>query len=188
MKEITTKQRRFVEKYLLSLNATQACRDAGYSTANSTQAARLMKNPTIRQAIEIGIAERSTRTKIDADLVLEELRIVMTASLDMYELDKNGDITVKAGVPREYLRALSSARKKRITNFEGLEKETSTVFTIFDKVRAISLGLRHLGLLNDRLTIETPEMIAKQMIEEGAKVYDAKINAIAARKKARKLN
>ena len=46
---MTTKQQRFVEEYLIDLNATQAAIRAGYSakTANE-QGARLLANVSVR--------------------------------------------------------------------------------------------------------------------------------------------
>lgn len=71
---MTPKQTRFVEEYLVDLNGTQAAIRAGYSphTANE-QAARLLANASIREAIEQAQAKRSRRTAITADWVLRKL-------------------------------------------------------------------------------------------------------------------
>ncbi len=52
MSDLTPKQARFVEEYLLDLNATQAATRAGYSkkTANE-QGAQLLAKLRIRQAV-----------------------------------------------------------------------------------------------------------------------------------------
>jgi phage terminase small subunit len=48
----TSKQRRFVDEYLIDLNATQAAIRAGYCTKTAAQqAARLLRNVKIQQAI-----------------------------------------------------------------------------------------------------------------------------------------
>jgi len=70
---LTPKQSRFVEEYLLDLNATQAAIRAGYSkkTAKTIAAQNLAKLP-IRRAIAAAKRERSENTKIDAEWVLQQ--------------------------------------------------------------------------------------------------------------------
>lgn len=72
--KLAPKQARFVQEYLLDLNATQAAIRAGYSerTANRIATENLSK-PVIRAAIETAVAERAERTEITADRVLQEL-------------------------------------------------------------------------------------------------------------------
>lgn len=71
---LTDKQRRFVEEYLVDLNATQAAVRAGYSprTASRTGHENL-KKPEIAQEVARLQAERSERTEITADRVVQEL-------------------------------------------------------------------------------------------------------------------
>lgn len=73
MSKLTNKQQRFVEEYLIDLNATQAAIRAGYSerTARKIGCENLTK-PDIEKAIQKAKSERSERTKIDADWVLKE--------------------------------------------------------------------------------------------------------------------
>lgn len=70
---LTDKQQRFVDEYLIDLNATQAAIRAGYSekTARS-QGQRLLTNVDIKLALSAAQEERSERTKIDAAWVLQE--------------------------------------------------------------------------------------------------------------------
>jgi len=71
---LTDKQKRFVEEYLVDLNATQAAIRAGYSakTAGSIGEENL-KKPEIAAAIQEAMDARSKRTEITADRVLQEL-------------------------------------------------------------------------------------------------------------------
>lgn len=71
---LSAKQQRFVDEYLVDLNAYQAARRAGYShnTAND-QSARLMANPAVAAAIEAGRQAQAERTGITADKVIAEL-------------------------------------------------------------------------------------------------------------------
>lgn len=71
---LTDKQQRFVDEYLVDLNATQAAIRAGYSqkTANE-QGARLLANVSVKEAVARGMNERSGRVGITQDMVLREL-------------------------------------------------------------------------------------------------------------------
>lgn len=71
---LTAKQQRFVDEYLVDLNATQAAIRAGYSkkTARSISNENLTK-PDIQEAISKGMRERSGRVEITQDMVLKEL-------------------------------------------------------------------------------------------------------------------
>lgn len=68
------KQRRFVEEYLVDLNATQAAIRAGYSrkTAASIGEENLRK-PEIQAAIKAAMTARQERTEITQDRVIAEL-------------------------------------------------------------------------------------------------------------------
>jgi phage terminase small subunit len=71
---LTPKQQRFVDEYLIDLNATQAAIRCGYSERSAGQnAGRLMKNDEISHAIEQAVSERAIRTKVTQDWVIENL-------------------------------------------------------------------------------------------------------------------
>ena len=73
-KPLPAKRQRFVEEYLIDLNATQAAIRAGYSakTAGSI-GEEILKKPEIQEAIQAAMKARSERTEITADRVLKEL-------------------------------------------------------------------------------------------------------------------
>lgn len=72
--KLTTKQQRFVEEYLIDLNATQSAIRAGYSpkTAYSIGVENL-KKPEINSAIQTAQAERQKRTLVTQDMVIKGL-------------------------------------------------------------------------------------------------------------------
>jgi len=72
--QLNPQQARFVEEYLIDLNATQAAIRAGYSEDTAySQGGRLLKHVEVGKAIADAMAERSVRTRITADRVLVEL-------------------------------------------------------------------------------------------------------------------
>lgn len=74
MAGLTPKQARFVEEYLVDLNATQAAIRAGYSARTAGQTSfELLKKPEIQILISEAQKKRSKRTEITQDRVLQEL-------------------------------------------------------------------------------------------------------------------
>ncbi|MDY3551419.1 terminase small subunit [Gemmata sp. JC717] len=80
---LTPKQEKFVQEYLIDLNATQAAIRAGYSekTANE-QGSRLLANVSVSQAIQRAMQERSKRTAITQDDVLQRWWDIATAEVN----------------------------------------------------------------------------------------------------------
>ena len=90
MAKLTDKQKRFCEEYLIDLNATQAAIRAGYKqkTARSIAAENLTK-PDIALYLQELMQQRSERTGVSADLVLDELRrIAMTEEVEITGKEK----------------------------------------------------------------------------------------------------
>lgn len=74
MDKLTPKQQRFVEEYLVDLNATQAAIRAGYSSRNADKIAfQLLGKTRVAEAIAAAKAERSARVSVSADYVVNNL-------------------------------------------------------------------------------------------------------------------
>ena len=74
LQQLTPRQSRFVDEYLVDLNATQAAIRAGYSarTANE-QGARLLANASVAAAAQSAQLARSERLQLTQDDVLRGL-------------------------------------------------------------------------------------------------------------------
>ena len=84
---MTEKQKRFVDEYLIDLNATQAAIRAGYSkdTARAIGAENLTK-PYIQQAIKERIKQLHNERSADAQEIIEYLTSVMRGESESEEL------------------------------------------------------------------------------------------------------
>ena len=72
---MTPKQKTFVEEYLIDLNATQAAIRAGYSEATAYSIGQEnLKKPEIAKAIQAAMDERSERTEVTQDYVLDVIK------------------------------------------------------------------------------------------------------------------
>ena len=75
--KLTPKQKKFIDEYLIDLNATQAAIRAGYSAKTArASAARNMQDVNIQAALQEARQRQQERTEITADMVLKELKAI----------------------------------------------------------------------------------------------------------------
>lgn len=148
---MTLKQERFVEEYLIDLNATQAAIRAGYSPKTAQeQASRLLSNVKVQTAISKAQAERSRRTGINQDRVIREIaKLAFLNPVDVIDMD---EATVKGEAHRDDTACIASVKVKNIPTEDGaiIEREVKT----YDKLKALELLGRHLGMFNDKVKVE----------------------------------
>lgn len=180
MAELNDKQKRFIDEYMIDLNATQAAIRAGYAPGSAdVQGPRLMGNVRVRARLDERLAERSKRTGINADRVLRELaRIALVDSSDVIDFD---DATVREGAQREDTAAIASIKCKTTTIGGEVGKETvEREIKLHDKVKALELLGKHLGMFTEKVKIEADittkaePMTAEQKLElvrEAAELY-----------------
>lgn len=71
MSDLTERQTRFIEAYMISGNATQAAIEAGYAAESADgEGSRLLVNVRIAEELEKRRKARALRAEIDADWVL----------------------------------------------------------------------------------------------------------------------
>ncbi len=148
---MTPKQTKFVREYLLDLNATQAAIRAGYSqrTAASIGQENLRK-PEIATAIAAAKAERSERTKVDADWLL--LRLAEEAEADVADIyDEHDNLRPVAEWPliwRKGLVAGVETVRERVGEDEHGNPEYATVqkVKLSDRIKRLELIGKHIDV------------------------------------------
>ena len=149
LKPLTPKQQRFVEEYLIDLNGTQAAIRAGYATDSAdVEGSRLLGNANVRARIDVALAERSKRTGVNAEIVIQELaRIALVNPINVID-PETGEI--KAGSIDD-LAAIASVKVKITPTKNGdiVEREVRMA----DKIKALELLGKHLGTFIDRKEI-----------------------------------
>lgn len=156
--KLSPKQRLFVAEYLIDLNATKAAIRAGYSVkAACAIGNENLRKPMIAAAIAEAQRKRELKTGITQERVLRELaRIAFFDIRTLYNEDGtlkrptelNDDAAaVLAGIDVVEMQASAAIG-------EDGEIATLPMFTkkarVFDKGAALSLAMRHLGMLNDK--------------------------------------
>lgn len=141
---VTDKQWRFVEEYLIDLNATKAAVRAGFSPKSAEKYAnQLLHTSHIRNAVDQAIAERSRRTGIHQDRVIQELaRVAFINPEDIIDFQTG---CVKPGASDDDVAVIASCKVKVLSrgdNKEIVEREVK----LADKVKALDMLCRHLGM------------------------------------------
>jgi len=161
--QLSPKQQRFVEEFLIDLNATQATIRAGYSAKSARDiGCENLTKPNIQDAIQKAQAERSQRTQITADRVLEEYARIGFSNIKHYITWKDHSIIVIASDDiSEDDAACISAVSQTIT-----ETGSRIKFKLHDKIGALDSLARHLGINNGSIAVKVDTENASKMIHE----------------------
>ena len=178
MANLTAKQQRFCDEYLVDLNATQAAIRAGYAEKRaSEQAYQLLQKTTVQEYIQKRQQDRIARTEITQDFVLAELMAIASVNATDYArvvgkiataevdgklvqlFDANGNPAVYRTVEPVLTDELSETQKKAL----AIIKRGKDGFEIrpYDKIRALELLGRHLGMWDKRTETDTEEQRAR---------------------------
>jgi len=159
---LTPKQQRFVDEYLIDLNATKAAIRAGYSTHRAdAMGHENLRKPEISHAVEAAMKARSERTEITQDRVLAEF--AKLAFLDPRRFyDESGALK-----PVHLLDADVAAALAGVDVVDSFDKNSESVITtkkikFVDKKGALDSVARHLGMFKDKIEhsgeIKHPEL------------------------------
>lgn len=139
MAKLTDKQKRFVDEYLVDLNATAAARRAGYKDPNIGR--QLITKNNVSAEIQKRQEKLRGKLEITQERVLEELAAIAFANgTDFATITHNGlvRLTPTDEVPEEKKKAVASIK----------EGQYGTEIKLHDKVRALELLGKHLGVFD----------------------------------------
>lgn len=159
---LTAKEARFVEEYLIDLNATAAAERAGYSARSSTQIGyELLQRNRVAEAIQEAKARRSERTEITADRVLEELRRIALADIRrLFTWDEERTCFVPSRELTEEDAAAVASVKAETTHSTSRDgtRETNIKLELkmHDKLGALREIGKHLGI-KEQLELSGPD-------------------------------
>lgn len=193
---LTSKQARFVDEYMVDMNATQAAIRAGYSAKTAGDIGRQLLRKT---PVAVAIAERqrvlSERSGITAERVIDELAKIGFS--DIRKLVKwRSNATVVGEDPDTGAEQMRAFNEVEIVDSSQIDDRTAAAISevsqskegtlrvkLYDKQAAlVSLG-KHLGLFKEKVEvtgkdggpIEVEEVSARELVE-------GRIARLAARK------
>jgi phage terminase small subunit len=156
---LTNRHQRFVDEYIIDLNATQAAIRAGYAPkAANKQAHLLMLRPDVQKAITEAQASRSERTKIDADWVLRRLADEADADLaDLY--DESGSLKPIKDWPPVWRKGLVAGVEVEELREEGAAVGFVRKVKLSDRIKRIELIGKHVGVqaFREQLGLSDPK-------------------------------
>jgi len=166
--DLTPRQLRFVELYVAERNASKAYTGAYKRTGATAEVngSRLLRDAKVAAAIAARTAVISAKSEVTAVRVLEELARVAFSDMRRFAKWGAGGVTLAASeeLGEDDARCVSEVS-------ESVTKDGGTIkFKLHDKVTALTLLGKHLGMFPERLAIEDP---AGQSDEELAKRREA---------------
>jgi len=160
--QITDRMKKFVDEYLIDFNATQAAIRAGYSpdTANE-QGSQLLARPDIRELVAEGQKAIAERTQTFQDNAVDELKIVGFSDLADFLTVKEGGIVEQKSfdqLTKAQTRCIKKIKQTVRTSHSSdgtiLHQTATLEVELYDKLKALELLGRHLGMFNDTLRLE----------------------------------
>lgn len=146
--ELSSKQKRFCEEYILDMNGTRAAIRAGYSTKTARiQSAQMLRIAKIQDYLSELRSEQTKRTQINADAVLKELAAVGFSKItDVVDIDDD-NIVFKKKITNEAKASIQSVSVSKAITEQGETRRLSV--KMHSKISALKeLGV-HFGLFND---------------------------------------
>lgn len=129
---LSDKQRRFVQEYLVDLNATQAAIRAGYSERTASRIGpQLIGKNWVREAIEKAQAKRAQRVEVTQDYVISNLVEIVERSM------QRAPVTNRKG------EQIKDSKGRNVWCFDAKAAN-----------KALELLGKHLGLFSDRVQTE----------------------------------
>lgn len=173
---LSARAKRFVDEYVIDLNATQAALRAGYSPATAKQqGSRLLTNVDVKAAIDAKLQARSFDTGVSATNVLAEFARLAFSDIGQV-VDFSADMIKTKDprtIPEAARRAIQSVKVKRTTTGKGddISEVVETEFKLWPKTAALDALAKHLRLFHDpseavlALLAALPHDIAREVSE-----------------------
>lgn len=145
---MTPKRERFVEEYLVDLNATQAALRAGYAASGAQQeGARLLTNPEITAAIAKRRDKVSVKTGLTVELI--DRKLLDLVSFDPRKLLKDDGSLTKPSEWDDATAAAVAGLEVDEIGVEGVVIGHTKKLKIADRIRPLELAFKRLGVLRD---------------------------------------
>jgi phage terminase small subunit len=142
MPKLNARQRQFVVEYLIDLNGTAAAIRAGYSPKTAAViAAQLLSKKHIQDAVALAMNNRSARTEITGDMVMQELAKIAFSDIRDFVYWTGSIAMLKPGD------SLKDGSARCIAEISG-NQIAGVKLKLYDKISALDKLARHLGSYN----------------------------------------
>jgi len=161
---LNARQRRFVEEYLLDLNATQAAIRSGYSKKTAyCMGHENLKKPEIAAAIQAEIDAQSKRTQVTRDMVIREMSRLAFSNIRKFAKwnDDGVKLTDSEELNEDETACVSEVSQSKFSG--GSEdrpwERTEVKFKLHSKDRALDMLGKHFGIFDEKRFDHEKELI-----------------------------
>lgn len=174
---LTAKQQRFVEEYLIDLNAAAAARRAGYSEASAKAIGwENLTKPDIAEAISEARRAAMERAELTLDQIIAELRLLgFSNMMDYMKPSETGDPYLDfSSLTREQAAALTEVTVEDFKDGRGDDaRDVRRVkFKLADKRAAlVDLG-KHFGAFKDTVDVNHNYVARMPAPDESAETWE----------------
>lgn len=156
---LTLRERRFVEEYLIHLNATKAAKLAGYSASTAQQiGSAVLAKPKIQAAMKIAQRAHQKSTGVTVDrIVLELAKIGFANIMDFVAIQEDGSAYVDlSNMSREQSAAIAEINVEEYMEGRGDDARPvkRTKIKMADKRAALVDMGKHLGMFVERKVVD----------------------------------
>lgn len=155
---LTDKQEMFAKEYAVHFDSTKAALAAGYSAKSAmSQGCQLLKLPKVQKFISKQLEIYGNKNEVLKKRVLNQIvEAAFSDITDFAHIDENGvSVYDWDKLPKGMRRLISEVSETRT-------KDGGTIkFKLVDKMKALELLARHLGMLTDKVehTLVKPQII-----------------------------
>lgn len=162
--QLTDKQIRFCEEYIIDMNGTQAAIRAGYSEKTARQiASEYLSKPNIQEKISLLKKELSEKTGVTAQMVINELaKVAFLDPRDLFSVD-NALLNVRQ-LDDKSAGAISSIEvyeEYGVVDDERQPIGQTKKIKFWDKVSALEKLGKHLGIFEKDNTQRSDRILVK---------------------------
>lgn len=178
MSELTPRQERFAQEYVLDLNAMQAAVRAGYSKKGAkTEGTRQLANAGVAARIAQLLAERKIATLRTVEATHDEIRALAHSDIRAV-FDELGRIKPAHEWPDEVARCVASLEvTERYEDGADPEGEPTLVritkLKLWDKPAALNMKGRTQKLFTDTLEVKLDQSTAERLAAARARAKEA---------------
>lgn len=167
---VSEREFQFCQNMLLTVNQTKAATDAGFSERTARQqATRLMGRPEIKRILAILRCEREERLQVRQDNVLRHVGYIAFAD-PRKAYDANDCLLPPSQWPDEIAYSISSIKTTELRDSDGNVVGHTNEIKFWNKTDAQTLAARHLGMLNDKVTLDVTDELADRLARARARL------------------
>jgi phage terminase small subunit len=168
--ELNTRQKAFIDHYVILKNASEAAKKAGYSAKGLNVAgSTLLANPNIRAEVDRRLGKQAEKLEITAEMVRAEMAKLAFANMqDFMKVGPDGaPVTDFSSLTRDQAAALQSITVEEFTDGRSDKREVRRVkFTLADKAKNLEMLGKHFNMFVEQHKHEHTHSVLGTLLNE----------------------